>query len=183
MWCRSQRMRKVHDQDFCSALQFKTRYELSKREMDYVLDHTKEMDVLSSVEPPSQNTTIFHAEVKDFHYVRAPVFYQSDQSVKRLHYMSVVNCRLDFGRKGLPDPEVFQRADTNRLMMIRNELSNFTNIVSNIHLLSPDEIVQDDEHSELGGKPRIRPKQKNLALMKTFEEQVFEARTSGLDPL
>lgn len=41
------------------ALQFKTWYDLLKREIEDVMDPTRDEDVLMSDEPPNRKTTVF----------------------------------------------------------------------------------------------------------------------------
>lgn len=102
------------------------------------------------------------------HYVRAPGIYHSDPCVERLRHMSFADCAIHFWEKGLPGSEMLEHVDYNAQQDMVSGHSSFTNTVNNIWSLSPDEIVQGNDHAELWTKPMVGPAQEIIALMNNW---------------
>lgn len=111
-------------------------------------------DVLMLDDRPTQETAVFKIYIKALHYLKAPVIYHCDLLVKHLFHISVAGFTIHFFREGLPGTQSLQ-ADYNAQQEVSSGHSCFTNVSSNVLILSPDEIVQDDEQSKSGKKPIV----------------------------
>lgn len=108
-----------------------------------------------SENPPTQNTTKFEVVVKDFYSVMLPGTFPSDPGARRMVQISVSDI-IFFWQERLQGSEMLQQAKFEAQQKVPGGHSDCTTVVSDLHRLSPDEILWDDEHLESGGKPMIR---------------------------
>lgn len=85
-------------------------------------------------------------------------------------------------RKRLRGTETLQQVDYSAHQKVPSRHPSFINFVSNILLLSPDEIARDGERSDSGRKPKVRLEQKSIALMKDLAQNFCNPGQLVLDP-
>lgn len=64
------------------------------------VNSTKQEDMLTPDDPPTQKTTMLEVNVKAFNNVGAPFLYHINLQVKRLYHMSDADCVIQFWLKG-----------------------------------------------------------------------------------
>lgn len=92
-----------------------------------------------------------------------PDNYHSDQLLKYLCNMPILNCKIHIWRQGLLGTEMLQQMDCTWGQEVPNRHPGFKHVCSNTPCLSSYIL---DEHLEFGRKQIVGPTQKSIALKK-----------------
>lgn len=114
---------------FCSAMQFKMRYELLVGEVENVV---KEENVVEGAKVQSQRTPVFKLGANALHYVPVPSIYHSNLRLKRLKHISLVKCGILIWQQGLPAGEMFVCMEYMGVRDVASVHSAFINVVRNL---------------------------------------------------
>lgn len=137
----------THEHVICSALQFRTLYQLLVEEVGEVV---KLGGALELEELATRKTNALEIKANALHFIRDAMIYSGDPRVKWLQQMCVTEYGIHSLWKGLPACKMLRCVDYMRARHSVSTHPGFTNVATNFSHLSIDEAGYVNGMSEIG---------------------------------